>query len=157
VSKAVGELREAEMAHERDPDLIIIGVQDCIGLDAYHAYPDEKRSIAADILTHIAQACVLDFIFALTGLNRLPDNVREKASAAIDGWKRKRGMEEFARAERIDIVVAEAIASLPQEPSSESRAAARRHLEASLKEFGLNEANAKRKARLIEDIVLDGG
>ena len=138
------------MSVKREAKPVVDAIRDELGVDAYHLYEDERHSITLEILRAIATACGLDFIKGVTG-SRIWGQAGREAIELIQRWRRRQDLEEFARSERIDVVLAEALATLPSPCSAEQRCAGREGLEAALREFGLNGDDAKAHAQRIGD------
>ena len=139
------------MSVKREAKPVVDAIRDELGVDAYHLYEDERHSITLEILRAIATACGLEFIKGVTGFKDLGEQARREAIELIQRWRRRQDLEEFARSERIDVVLAEALATLPSPCSAEQRCAGREGLEAALREFGLNGDDAKAHAQRIGD------
>lgn len=145
------------MSAKREAKLVVDAIREELGIDSYHLYEEERYSITLEILRVIATACGLEFVKGATGFKELGEQARREANEIIQRWRMRKDLEEFARSERIEIVVAEALMTIPSPCSPEKRRAGRESLEAALREFGLNGDDAKNHAQRIEEIVLGPG
>ena len=68
---------------------IISLVEQEIGIDAYHMYPDTRHAIPDTVLWGFASACILEFSKGFIDFKKLGESVRTNVNLLLKAWKLK--------------------------------------------------------------------
>jgi hypothetical protein len=137
----------------RDGQELVTQVQNKIGLDAYHIYPDSRRFIPEAVLWGIASACVIEFIKGFVDFKLVGESAKRTLLELSSRFRRKDSFEDFVQQHDIKDITLHIIAVLPPTISDRAYDDGLRELETALIQFGLRPVPAKARATEIAKLI----
>lgn len=137
----------------RDGQELITQVQNKIGLDAYHIYPDSRHFIPEAVLWGIASGCVIEFVKGFVDFKLIGESAKRTLLELSTRFRRKDSFEDFIKQHDITVSILHIIAVLPPTISNQDYDNGLRTLEAALIEFGLQPIPAKSRAAEIAKLI----